>query len=590
MLKTHTCGELKHDCIGQEVTLAGWVHRRRDHGGLTFIDLRDRWGLVQVVSDPEYAEAHEIMASLRSEYVVQVSGNVRGRPDGATNPDMASGDIELVAKQVEILNISKTPPFDINKITRVEEGLRQKYRYLDLRRSHMLENLHLRHNTIAFIRNHLSQSDFLEVETPILFKTTPEGARDYLVPSRLHKGKFYALPQSPQQLKQLLMVAGVEKYFQIARCFRDEDQRGDRQPEFTQLDIEMSFVEQEDVLQTIEVMMTQLVSNLTSMKFQQTPWPRFSNEEALNRFGTDKPDLRFGIELQDVTELVSKSEFKIFSSAEAVKGINAEGCGTYTRKEIDSLTDFVKKYGAGGLAWAVVGEDDSISRSSFGKYVDVVTMNALKKKMQAKPGDLLLLVASEIDIVHDSLAALRIKIGEKISSYDPNTLACCWVVDFPLFNWNEQENRWDPSHHLFTAPLTEDLCHLKTDPGKVRGSQYDMVCNGYEMAGGSIRIHDSELQQQIFGLIGLEQSVAIDRFGHMLEAFEYGTPPHGGIAVGIDRLVMLLAQEKNIREVIAFPKSQQATDLMVGAPSSADVDQLNELHINVVDPPDDIIE
>ena len=590
MLKTHTCGELKHDCVGQEVTLAGWVHRRRDHGGLTFIDLRDRWGLVQVVSDPEYAEAHEIMTSLRAEYVIQVSGNVRGRPDGATNPDMVSGDIELVAQHVEILNISKTPPFDINKMTRVEEGLRQKYRYLDLRRSHMLANLSLRHKTIAFIRDHLSRSGFLEVETPILFKTTPEGARDYLVPGRLHKGKFYALPQSPQQLKQLLMVAGVEKYFQIARCFRDEDQRGDRQPEFTQLDLEMSFVEQEDVLQTIEVMMRDLVSNLTDMKFQQTPWPRFSSEEVLSRFGTDKPDLRFGIELQDVTELVADSEFKIFSSAEAVKGINAEGCGTYTRKEIDSLTDFVKKYGAGGLAWAVVGEDGNISRSSFGKFIDVVTMDALNKKMQATPGDLLLLVASDIDVVHDSLAALRVKIGEKINSYDPNILACCWVVDFPLFNWNEQENRWDPSHHLFTAPLTEDKCYLDTDPGRVRGSQYDMVCNGYEMAGGSIRIHDSSLQQQIFGLIGLKQNVALDRFGHMLEAFEYGTPPHGGIAVGIDRLVMLLAQEKNIREVIAFPKSQQATDLMVGAPSSADVDQLNELHINVVDPPDETIE
>jgi len=417
----------------------------------------------------------------------------------------------------------------------------------------------------------------------MLFKTTPEGARDYLVPSRLHRGKFYALPQSPQQLKQLLMVAGIERYFQIARCFRDEDQRGDRQPEFTQLDMEMSFVEQEDVLQTIEILITELVANLTEMKFQQTPWPRFSSEEVLNRFGTDKPDLRFGVELQDVTELVVESELKIFSSAETVKGINAEGCGNYSRKQIDSLTDFVKQYGAGGLAWAVVGDDGNVSRSSFRKYVDENTMHALKKKMQAKPGDLLLLVASDVDVVHDSLAALRVKIGEKIGVYDTNLLACCWVIDFPLFNWNERENRWDPSHHLFTAPLTEDIGHLDTDPGRVRGSQYDMVCNGYEMAGGSIRIHDSALQQQIFDLIGLDKNVALERFGHMLEAFEYGTPPHGGIAVGIDRLVMLLAQEKNIREVIAFPKSQQATDLMVGAPSTADVDQLNELHISITD-------
>jgi len=583
MLKTHTCGELSHDCVGQSVTLAGWVHRRRDHGGLTFIDLRDRWGLIQVVSDPEHTEAHEIMSGLRSEYVIQVSGNVRSRPEGSSNPDMISGNIELVAQHVEVLNISKTPPFDINKVTKVDEGLRQKYRYLDLRRSHMLANLSLRHKTISFIRDHLSQLDFLEIETPMLFKTTPEGARDYLVPSRLHRGKFYALPQSPQQLKQLLMVAGIERYFQIARCFRDEDQRGDRQPEFTQLDMEMSFVEQEDVLQTLEVLMTELVASLTEMTFQQTPWPRFSSEEVINRFGTDKPDLRFGIELQDVTQLVEESELKIFSSAEAVKGINAEGCGDYSRKQIDSLTELVKKYGAGGLAWAIVGDDGSVTRSSFGKYVDENTMDALKKKMQANPGDLLLLVASDVDVVHDSLAALRVKIGEMICTYDSNMLSCCWVVDFPLFNWNDRESRWDPSHHLFTAPLTEDIRHLDTDPGRVRGSQYDLVCNGYEMAGGSIRIHDSALQKQIFDLIGLDEKVALERFGHMLEAFEYGTPPHGGIAVGIDRLVMLLAHEKNIREVIAFPKSQQATDLMVGAPSIADIDQLNELHIRIWD-------
>ncbi len=581
MLKSHTCGELQREHIDQEVTLAGWVHRRRDHGGLTFIDLRDRWGLVQVVSGPEQAAAHQTMAVVRGEYVLQVAGTVRERPPGTANVGLSSGEIEVLAQRVEILNAAKTPPFDINKPSAVDEALRLKYRYLDLRRGRMTRNLQLRHEVVAFIRKHLSESGFIEVETPCLFKTTPEGARDYLVPSRVHPGKFYALPQSPQQLKQLLMIAGVERYFQIARCFRDEDQRGDRQPEFTQLDLEMSFVEREDVMETTEGLMTELFANVSEMMLQETPWPRLSRSETISRFGTDRPDLRFGLELQEVTDLVAESDFRVFSQAGVVKGLNAKGCGGYSRKQIDELTQFAQQYGVGGLAWAAIGENGEVARSSFAKHLPDATVAALLRRMQARPGDLLLLAAAGAAVANESLAQLRALLGERLGLCDLNVLACCWVVDFPLFNWNEAERRWDPSHHLFTAPASTDARLLESDPGRVRGTQYDMVCNGYELAGGSIRIHQRELQQQVFRLIGLQDDVARERFGHMLTAFEYGTPPHGGIAAGIDRLVMLLAGEANIREVIAFPKSQQAADLMVGAPSTADAEQLAELHIRV---------
>lgn len=579
MLKTHTCGELRAEHAGQTVTLAGWVHRRRDHGGLIFIDLRDRFGLTQVAADPKNAAAHAAMSELRSEYVAQITGKVRQRPAGNENPNMLTGAVEVEALEVKLLNAAKPTPFYINEESAVDETLRLKYRYLDLRRERMKNNLVLRHNVTAFIRNYLSEKGFIEVETPILFKTTPEGARDYLVPSRVHPGEFYALPQSPQQLKQLLMVAGIERYFQIARCFRDEDQRGDRQPEFTQLDMEMSFVQRDDVMNLVEDLFTALIESVGTKKLFAKPWPRFSYTEAMERFGDDKFDIRFGLELQDVTAVAKGSGFKVFDEAERVKAIVAPGCANFSRKQIDELAEFVKGFGAKGLAWAAV--EGGAVRSSFSKFLPEEKIKAILSALGAKEGDLALFVADKPTVVASALSRLRAELGERLKLADPDVLAFCWVIEFPLFTWSEEEKRWDPSHHLFTSPLPEDIPLLDTDPGKARGAQYDMVCNNYEVAGGSIRIHDRKLQEKVFGLIGLPRDVAQERFGHMLEAFEFGTPPHGGIAPGIDRLTMLLAGEPNIREVIAFPKSQQAADLMAGAPSAVDPQQLKELHIKI---------
>ena len=589
MDKTHTCGELRPEHVGQTVALAGWVHRRRDHGGVTFLDLRDRWGIAQVVANPSISEAaHRAAADVRAEWVVRVEGMVRRRPQGMENPSLATGDVEVEAASFEVLNPARTPPFPIAEETEVEEGLRLKYRYLDLRRARLQRNLELRHRMVKFIRDYLDGRGFWEVETPILFKTTPEGARDYLVPSRVHPGHFYALPQSPQQLKQLLMVAGVERYFQIARCFRDEDLRGDRQPEFTQLDLEMSFVVRDDVMALAKDLFTKLVESVVpGKKLLAKPWPRFQYVEVMDRFGIDKPDIRFGLELKDITDLAPGSGFKVFESAAAsggtVRGINAKGCAAFSRKEIDDLTALAGEFGARGLAYDAVVEGEG--RSSFAKFLTPERRQAIRARLEAEPGDLLLFVADRAPVVFESLARLRNHLGERLGLRDPNTLAFCWVIDFPFVTWNEEEKRWDPSHHLFTSPMREDIPLLDSDPGRARGQQYDMVLNGVEAGGGSIRIHDRELQEKVFGLIGLQPEVARQRFGHMLEAFEYGTPPHGGIAPGIDRICRLFADEPDIREVIAFPKNQAARDVMSDAPSPVEPGQLEELHLKVLEPP-----
>lgn len=586
MYKTINCGELNLDHVGKEVTLAGWVDRRRDHGGVTFVDLRDRSGVVQLVTNPEDSpEAHQALEPVRMEWVIQAVGTVRPRPDGMENPELPTGGIEIEVSKIHILNPANTPPFLINQDEDVDEQTRLEYRYLDLRKKRMRDNLVLRHRVINFIRRYLDQQDFLEIETPILFKTTPEGARDYIVPSRVHPGQFYALPQSPQQLKQMLMVAGVERYFQIARCFRDEDQRGDRQPEFTQLDIEMSFVERDDVMGLLEDLYTSLVKEVTpDKKICKTPWPRLSYQEAMDRFGKDNPDIRFGLELVDVTSLVADSEFKVFSGTVArggtVRGLNAKGLGDYSRKQLDELTELVKPYGAKGLAYLALTSEGE-ERSSFVKFIDDQTKAGILSAMNAEAGDLLLFVADQAEIVFESLGRLREELRDRLELVDPDQLGFCWVIDFPLVNWNETEERWDPSHHLFTSPMREDLEQLDSDPGGVRGQQYDLVLNGFEVAGGSIRIHEADLQERIFSLIGLDLEVARERFGHMLRAFSYGTPPHGGIASGIDRFCMILANEPNIREVIAFPKNQSARDLMGGAPSPVEPIQLDELHIKL---------
>ena len=583
MLKTHTCGELRTGHAGQRVTLAGWVNRRREHGGLIFIDLRDRWGITQVVVDASRTpEAHALALRVRGEYVLQVEGVVQVRAPEAVNPDMPTGEIEVQAERITILNPARTPPIEIAGEHEANEEVRMRYRYLDLRRARMQRNLILRHQVTLYIRNFLSERGFVEIETPILFKSTPEGARDYLVPSRLHPGKFYALPQSPQQLKQLLMVAGYERYFQIARCFRDEDQRGDRQPEFTQLDLEMSFVEREDILNLIEELMTRLIEDVSDKRLVTRPFPRLSYAEALERFGTDRPDVRFGLELTDVSDIVARSEFRVFTgtveTGGKVRALVAPGCAEYSRRQIGELEDIARDAGAKGLATVAVRADGTL-RSPLAKFFSEDVMAELIAAVEATPGDLILMVADTPSLVNEALSALRVELARRLNLVDPDEMSFCWILDFPLFEWNEEENRWDPSHHMFTSPRPEDIPLLDTDPGAVLSQQYDLVCNGYEVAGGSIRIHNREIQEKVFALIGLDVEDARERFGHLLDAFEYGAPPHGGIAAGLDRLVMLMAGEPNIREVIAFPKTQRAADLMASAPSEVDPEQLEELHI-----------
>jgi len=581
--RSHHCGTVGKEDIGKPVTLMGWVNRRRDHGGLIFIDLRDITGIIQVVFSPELCpETFKKAEEVRNEYVLAVKGKVKQRPDGTINPSLLTGQVEVYAKELRILNAANTPPFYIAENSDVDENIRLKYRYLDLRRPDMQRVLEFRHKINMFIRKFLDSKGFLEIETPMLIKSTPEGARDYLVPSRVHPGKFYALPQSPQIFKQLLMVSGMDRYFQIVRCFRDEDLRADRQPEFTQLDIEMSFVNEEDIYELIESMMKTVVEEVMGINLV-TPFPRLTYEEAINKYGSDKPDIRFDLELKDISEYVKNSSFKVFADIVSiggqVKGINALGCGHYSRKDIDDLAKLVAIYGAKGLAWIII-EDGGI-KSPIAKFFNSQEMDKIIKTLEGKPGDLLLFVADKSNVVADSLGNLRVELAKRLGMIDEKLLKFVWITRFPLLEYDDEEKRYVSIHHPFTSPVDEELDILETNPQKVRAKAYDLALNGIELGGGSIRIHSRAVQEKIFKLLGVSNEEVENKFGYMLRAFEYGTPPHGGIALGMDRMIMLLTGKKSIRDVIAFPKTQSVTDLMTDAPSPVNPTQLKELGIKI---------
>ncbi len=582
MQRTHYCGQLTEDVIGQTVTLQGWVQRRRDLGGLIFIDLRDREGIVQVVFNPDFSsEALEIAETVRNEYVLEVTGNVVEREEQQKNPKLKTGSIEVHVEKVHIINEAKTPPFMLEDETDVNEEIRLKYRYLDLRRPALARVFKMRSDITKTVRNFLDGEGFLEVETPILTKSTPEGARDYLVPSRVHAGEFYALPQSPQLFKQMLMVSGFDRYYQIARCFRDEDLRADRQPEFTQIDMEMSFMSIEDIIELNERLMKKVMKDVKDINIE-IPFKRLPYDEAMGRFGSDKPDTRFGMELQDVSQVVKDSSFKVFAGAlesgGQVKAINVKGAAdNYSRKDIDALGEFASVYGAKGLAWLKV--DAEGLKGPIAKFFEGEAGEALANSLGAEAGDLLLFVADKKSVVADALGALRLKLGKELNLIDESQFNFLWVTDWPLFEYDEEEGRYYAAHHPFTMPA--DVNGLETDPSNVKAQAYDLVLNGYELGGGSLRIYQRDVQEKMFKALGFTEEQAREQFGFLLDAFEYGTPPHGGIAFGLDRIVMLLSGSTNLRDTIAFPKTASASDLLTEAPSAVDNSQLSELGISI---------
>ncbi len=586
MYRTHSCNDLRPEHEGKTVTLSGWVHRRRDHGDLIFIDLRDRHGLTQLTIDPSVnQEAHRIAEEIRNEYVLKVTGIVSKRPTKQENKSIQTGQIEVIVDHIQILNRSKTPPFEIDNPKDANEEIRLKYRYLDLRRERMKNNIIFRHRFIKRTRDLFDEKGFVEVETPILLKGTPEGSREFIVPARLYPGTFYVLPQSPQQLKQLLMVGGMDRYFQIARCFRDEDSRGDRQPEFTQLDMEMSFSSEEEIISINEDILKTLFKELCPEKEMLfDPFPRLSWHEAMSRFGSDKPDMRFDMELKDVSDLLSGSEFQVFTRAIKEGGLVKALCvpceSKFSRKEIDELTDTAKIYGAKGLAYIKLTDDGIISPIS--KFLSEKEIDSLIERMNAKTGDIIFFTADDFETACNALGKVRIACADRLQMRDKNKLACCWVIDFPLFEYSKEEGRLSSAHHPFTAPKDEHIDLLDSEPEKVLAKAYDIAMNGNEIGGGSIRIHSPEVQKKIFKVLGLNNDEIERRFGHMLEAFSYGAPPHGGIAWGLDRILMLLQDEENIREVIAFPKDSKAKDLMTGAPSPLPEESVKEMHIRSI--------
>jgi aspartyl-tRNA synthetase len=583
MKRTHNATDLEVKDVGVEVVLNGWVNSRRDHGGLIFIDLRDRSGLIQVVFSPEVdQDAFHLAEQVRSEYVVAVQGKVSLRPADTENPNLKTGKIEIYVEKMEIMNTAKTPPFYIEDGIDVDETLRLKYRYLDLRRGEMRENLMLRHRVVKTMRDFLDSQGFIEIETPILTKSSPEGARDYLVPSRVHQGEFFALPQSPQIFKQLLMVAGMEKYFQVARCFRDEDLRADRQPEFTQLDIEMSFIDEEDIMGLMEEMMARLFK-VGINKDINIPFPRLSYDESMKKYGSDAPDLRFGLEIVDLTGFMAQSQFQVFSSAiqagGVVRAINVKGCASFKRREIDQLGQLAVDYGAKGMAWIVVTENEL--KSPITKFLSDQEIEQIMSALKAQPGDLLLFAADKQEIVSRVLGFLRMELARRLDLIDRNELNFVWIHDFPLFEYDQEEERYVSVHHMFTSPRLSDLDKLDNNPEGIKARAYDLVLNGTEIGGGSIRIHRREWQEKVFSLLGMSWEEARDKFGYLLDAFEYGTPPHGGIAFGIDRLLMIMGGLNSIRDVIAFPKTQSASCPMTNAPSTVSNKQLRELAIRI---------